>query len=233
MAGLKDVGQQMNKNAYIAKYKGPEGIELSKHDVSNNPGLRYIAKNMLNSLWGKFGQVGNKTQTEIFGEGQLGSFTRKLKDSLTEMSNFVICNNTLITEWKYKKGAYADTLASNLFIASNTTAMARMKLYKSLDTVKERMLYCDTDSIIYLEREGELYLPLGNLLGEFTNELRENDYITIFISGGAKNDGFVTAQGHESCKVRSFTLNFENAQMINFHTMNSMLHDDIASTIAC
>ncbi|CAH3046080.1 unnamed protein product, partial [Porites lobata] len=42
----------------------------------------------------------------------------------------------------------------NIFIAAFTTCHARLKLYDGLDTLKEQVLYYDTDSIIYRWRPG-------------------------------------------------------------------------------
>jgi hypothetical protein len=39
------------------------GIEIDLKNVELNPGLRYISKLLLNSLWGKFGQRNNLTKS--------------------------------------------------------------------------------------------------------------------------------------------------------------------------
>ena len=74
----------------------------------------------------------------------------------------------------------------NVVIAAFTTAYARLKLYDLLDLLQERVLYYDTDSVIYVHKADEADPPLGNYLGDLTNELNEGDYITSFISGGPK-----------------------------------------------
>ena len=43
-------------------YKEHEDIELDPNQIEKNPGLRSLAKLMLNSFWGKFGQRPNQTQ---------------------------------------------------------------------------------------------------------------------------------------------------------------------------
>ena len=45
---------------------------------------------------------------------------------------------------------------TNIFIASFTTSWARLELYKYLELLKDQVLYFDTDTIIYLWREGLL-----------------------------------------------------------------------------
>lgn len=56
-------------------------------------------------------------------------------------------------------------------------AHARLKFYEALDTLQERVLYYDTDSVIYRWRPGQVNLPLGNLLGQFTDELGGNPIV--------------------------------------------------------
>lgn len=48
---------------YIDDYYDKEGILLDFDNIRKNPGLRQLAKLMLNSFWGKFGQRTNLTQT--------------------------------------------------------------------------------------------------------------------------------------------------------------------------
>ena len=42
----------------------------------------------------------------------------------------------------------------NVVIAAFTTAYARLKLYDLLDLLQERVLYYDTDSVIYVHKPG-------------------------------------------------------------------------------
>ena len=77
----------------------------------------------------------------------------------------------------------------NVVIAAFTTTYARLKLYDLLDLLQDRVLYYDTDSVIYVHKPGEPDPPLGNYLGDLTDEL-DGDYITSFVSGGPKNYAF-------------------------------------------
>ena len=42
------------KDRYIADYYEKEGVQLEKDRISHNPGLRTVAKNLLNSFWGRY-----------------------------------------------------------------------------------------------------------------------------------------------------------------------------------
>ena len=50
------------KREYVQQYKEKEGITLQ--NVAKNPGRKQVAKLMLNSFWGKFGEKTNKSKVE-------------------------------------------------------------------------------------------------------------------------------------------------------------------------
>ena len=84
-----------------------------------------------------------------------------------------------------------------MFIASFTTCFARLKLYELLDTLQRSVLYYDTDSVIYTTGPGEQSLPVGDYLGDLTDEL-DGGYITEFVSSGSKNYAYRTSTGEET-----------------------------------
>ncbi|CAB4003301.1 DNA polymerase [Paramuricea clavata] len=53
---------------YIADYAAKEGIQLDPRKIMKNPGLRALAKLMLNSFWGKFVQRSNMGQIKIVSD---------------------------------------------------------------------------------------------------------------------------------------------------------------------
>ena len=99
--------------------------------------------------------------------------------------------------------------------------LSHAKLYFVLELLQQRVLYFDTDSIIYTSKPGEWNPPLGDYLGELTNELDDDDYITTFVSWGPKNYSYQTKNGKTVCKVRGFTLNYRGSQNLNFAAMCS------------
>jgi hypothetical protein len=79
-----------------------------------------------------------------------------------------------------------DNGKTNIFVAAFTTCWARLKLYELLEKLGDRALYFNTDSVIYRWRHGQPDIPLGDFLGDMTNELDDDDYITEFVSGGPR-----------------------------------------------
>ena len=76
--------------------------------------------------------------------------------------------------------------------------------------------------MVYVSKPGEKDLSLGDYLVEMTNELETGKHIIEFVSGGPKNYPNKTNKGNETCKVRGFTLNFTNSQLINFESVKTM-----------
>jgi len=120
-----------------------EGIDLSAEELNKgaNPGLRSLAKLMLNSMWGKFGQRPNKTQ--------VAHFTRPQEfHEFLESDKYVIQKIQLLPDHKNPNKINEDAVdvfytmrdedteingKCNIFIAAFTTCWARLKLYKELE----------------------------------------------------------------------------------------------------
>ena len=105
-----------------------------------------------------------------------------------------------------------------MIVAAFTTAHARLQLYDELDMLGERVLYYDTDSIVYLTQPDQPEPRLGNYIGDFTDELG-GDHTTVFASGGPKNYGYKTNTGKTDIKVRGITLDCTARQKVNFQSM--------------
>ena len=211
---------ETTKQQYIRQYKEREGIDLDPQMVRKNPGRKATAKLMLNSFWGKFGERQNKPCTEaVYSPADLYA---KLISPVVEVSHLRFCTDDVL-EVVYTK-AKEDVTPSNkvnIFIAAFTTCWARLKLYSYLDVLGERVLYYDTDSVIYRQVPGQPTIPIGDFLGEMTDELEGGDHIVEFVSGGAKNYGYKTEQGKEECKVRGFTLNVGGRASLNYQVMKA------------
>ena len=221
-----------DKARYIRQYKDKEGIRLQ--NVQKNPGRKQVAKLMLNSFWGKFGERSNKSKVEqVISPHQLYKI---VTDSAVELQILRICTDDVL-EVVYRQHADNDLPShrTNIFIAAFTTCWARLKPYSYLDQLKEQVLYYDTDSVIYKWVPGQCQIPTGDVLGEMTDEL-DGDHIVEFVSGGAKNYGYQTAGGKFECKVRGFTLNVRGSRALNYHTMKenilAELEDPAERTIA-
>ena len=203
------------KQQYKQQYQEKEGIQLEQ--VEKNPGRKQVAKLMLNSFWGKFGERTNKSK--VLQLKQPHELFNILTDSANEVQSLRLCTDDIL-EVVFKQAPDNDmpNPKTNIFIACFTTCWARLKLYSYLHTLGEQVLYYDTDSVIYTWKEGQPQIETGDYLGEMTDEL-DGDTIKTFVSGGAKNYGYKTVDGKYVCKVRGFTLNVRGRDKLNYRSM--------------
>ena len=214
---------QADKDLYVQQYREREGITLD--NVAKNPGRKQVAKLMLNSFWGKFGERPNKAKTEQITQPH--ELYKILTDSAVELSNLRICTDDVLeVVYKQTEENTLPSVKTNIFIVAFTTCWARLKLYSYLDQLQQQVLYYDTDSVIYHWRPGQPKIATGDFLGEMTDEL-EGDVIQEFVSGGAKNYGYRTRGGKFECKVRGFTLNVRGSRALNYTTMKENIMSEL------
>ena len=126
---------------------------------------------------------------------------------------------TVEVYYNHGEGFISGSDKTNVVIAAFTTAHARLKFYSVLERLQTRALYFDTDSVMFKSEPTDWMSALGDYLGELTNELDDDDYITTFASGGPKNYAYQTRNDKTTLKVRRFTLNYRGLQKLNFATM--------------
>ena len=118
---------------------------------------------MLNSFWGKFGQRTNLTQTTFVTEPD--EFFDIMTSDQQDVKNIRFVNNESVQiDWAYHDEFVQASSRTNVVIAAYTTAQARLKLYSYLRPLGDRVLYCDTDSIVFTTEPGQWKPPLGDYL---------------------------------------------------------------------
>ena len=153
------------KREYILRYRERDGIRLDIRQIAKNPGRKATAKLLLNrylfhffffmlsshpfswflfcSFWGKFDERINKpTTVTVKDPSHLFSV---VSDAALDISTLRLCTDDIL-EAVYTSvhdNAVKGT-KTNIFVAAFTTCHARLKLYESLDTLQEQVLYYDT-----------------------------------------------------------------------------------------
>ena len=222
------------KDEYIRMYIDNEGILLDKELIQKNPGIRSISKLALNSFYGKFGQKTNMKKTEFIDD--VGHFFKRITDHSKQLLDFHIMNEKIILiEFKNSEDFDPANNNTNVLISAFCTCWARLELWGIMNKLGKRVLYHDTDSIVFTVNDKDEYVPeLGDYLGQLTNELSckelgcvgcvDGHWITEFVSCGPKNYSFRLNSGEIICKVRGFSLNYRNSQIVNFASMKDTLY---------
>lgn len=235
------------KKKYVNDYKTHEDIDLDPENIAYNPGLRLVAKLCCNSLWGRQGMRPSECYTETSLLYDTAEGSRALNELGTRISDYHILSDRCVlfvskgTKSKDNELAAATSIVSAIF----TTAWARLKLYNDLYKLNTRVLYCDTDSIIFIDRPGAWKPVLGRYLGDLTNEIGSDDYSynetwgTEFVSTASKSYalkfneqkiGITKVKGHN---LKAFgvssTINFEALKQIvyNPHKSYEVAYDEI------
>ena len=160
-----------------------------KHDKTGplpNSGLYALAKMMLNSLWGKFGQRDEQQDSRIYTNEQswysavANLNSGKLSSLIThEINNDYIFATSTSTD---NEQLHLDT--TDVFMAAFVTANARCRLYAALSLLTDRVLYHDTDSVMYERIKGMPDMNIGPGLGEWGDEVGYP--ITEYVALGPK-----------------------------------------------
>ena len=233
------------KSEFIRRFKARENIDLRREELDKgaNPGLRSLAKLMLNSMWGKFGQRPNKTQVAHITSPQ--EFHEFLESDRIDIQKIQLLpdrtdptktsEEALDVFYTLRKEAEDINGKCNIFVAAFTTCWARLKLYQELKKGGEQILYYDTDSILLRidPSNPSHYQPVtGDYLGDLTDELwckKTKQFRTIqeFASAGPKNYGYVRDDLKEECKVKGFSLNVEGSKQLNYTVLRNNVLQEI------
>ena len=146
------------------KLKIKKSLEIDVERFEFNAGLRSTNKLCLNSLRGKFGQRSNMSQTKYVTE--VSKFYEILLDDKSDNKNDDMVQMT----YNFKDQFVDNSKNTDVYIACFTTSYARLMLYNKLDYVNEKVLYFDTDSIIYVD-DGTKNIKTGDMLGDMTDKL--------------------------------------------------------------
>ncbi|KAG8147234.1 putative DNA polymerase protein [Naja naja] len=201
-----------DKEHYVRDYKKNEGVQLRREHIEYNPAKRQIAKLFLNSLWGKFGQSTNHLTTTVVTEPEelfMYLFVPYYEVSSCEF----VDDEAAVLTWKAAKNQPTKSTCTNVFIASFTTAYARLELYSLLERLGDRCLYHDTDS------RGAWSPSLGDYLGQLTSEIPPNTSITEFAAAGPKTYGMRCQAGE------GITLNSANSVKVNFESLKDLINE--------
>ena len=114
---------------------------------------------------------------------------------------------------------------TNICIACFTTSHARLMLYDKLNYLQKKVLYFNTDSIIYID-DGRKNIKTGDMLGKMTDELSGKS-IAQLVSTGPKSYSFKYGDNEQKSATKGFTLNYENDNLLNHESLSKIVKKQI------
>uniref|UniRef100_A0A183CD84 DNA-directed DNA polymerase n=1 Tax=Globodera pallida TaxID=36090 RepID=A0A183CD84_GLOPA len=225
----KGVETEEQKRKWAEEYKEKYGIEIDLEKVKKNPGLRYISKLMLNSLWGKFSMRNSLCKNKVID--QASEFYRLVCDHKIEIHDIVEYSDGAIrVVYKDKEDFVTEHSSSNIIISLWTTSMARLKLLEYMQEAERNggeILYTDTDSIFVMHDRDVEPITTGKYLGQMSEEYGGNE-IEEFCCGGAKQYGLKmrnmkTGDLDYVMKIRGITFDVDNHKTLHYEAFKEMV----------
>jgi len=222
--GLLDATDE-EKECYMLEFEAFHGVRLDTANIGDfNPGLYNTAKWALNSLWGKLAQRNKfRNVVDVYSDDDCD---RYLHSDIYDVRDVFFHEGGAKTITHSLRKDYAfESKSANMPIAAYTTAYARLRLYDALEVLGRRVLYMDTDSVMFVKWRTDEEIPLatGRYLGDLTNELSDGEYIEEFVSTGPKSYAYVTNKGKRVTKIKGFTLNVAAESKLNMHSMKRLV----------
>jgi len=194
---------------------------LRKEMVSFRPVMRQISKIFLNCLWGKFCQ--RQTREEEIEITNILDF-REIMDGGLDKNKMVVRQ---VQEGKYKVRVEKNDFSIlpngryNIFIAAAVTSHARCILHRQMIRVgPERILYCDTDSLVFLHENGKQFVGQG--LGQWTDEYPTQKIVRFYAV--APKAYMIELDNHdEIIKSKGCILTMENKEKMTSQSFRQLL----------
>jgi len=154
---------------YSDQFHQDEGILLDRDSIGYNAAKRGLAKLCLKSMWGKLTERSNRTQTKLIS--QPAELYRCLVTPGVEVQSMLFANDDLVwISWQYSADERVPSFRfTNEVIGAYITAGARIYLYGFLDKLQKKAIYCDTDSVIFIQPGQECkptLIKTGDKLGQ-------------------------------------------------------------------
>jgi hypothetical protein len=161
------------KLQYTQEFEEIEGILLNYEEIKKNMAKRSIAKLMLNSLLGKLAQRPNLPKTVVCRD--YNKRWELLNDEKLDIKDDIaLSHEAALIIYKLKDTEDIKPGNTSIILASLVTAHARLKLFELLEQLGRRVLYFDTDSVIYTCGSCEQPLKCGSNLRDLADEIVGN-----------------------------------------------------------
>ena len=217
-----------DKRQFMEEVKEREGIELDYDKVEKNPGLRSVAKLNLNSLWGKFGQNPFKRKTEYNDEP--ARYFELLTDDHVQVNNVVLLNEDMVqVSYSEFKETVKPIPYGNAVLAVCVPSHARLRLYAMLDKLGDRVLYHDTDSVIYKTlSDDQEEIPTGSCLGQWEDECGDptKDWLVEYVALGPKSYAYRTKSHKTVVKCKGITLSSHARDLVDIESMKRLVVEE-------
>ena len=144
-----------------------------------------------------------------------------LDDTVANLNIQFVNDDMVQMTYNFKDHFIDNSNNTNIYIACFTTSHARLMLYDKIDYLQEKVLYFDTDSIIYID-DGTKKIKTGDMTDELSGKK-----IKQFVSTGPKSYSFKCGDNQQKSAIKGFTLNHENNNLLNHASLTKIVKKQV------
>ena len=219
------------REAFIEKWSSVYGDEFGNMVRESWPkwgkfnAKKFVAKIIINSVWGKHAQRVIMPKTWIFDfktdmDG-IHLYFKNCTDGNRHHQNAQPMSDTRIMYTATDPLAPPDLHKQYLPAGLMVPEYGRLQLWEQMHLLGDRVLYCDTDSIIYVSEPGKYDVPIGDMVGDWEVEdvCSKHDGIREFVAWGPKSYGLKCGDGFTTVKAKGVSLKRATEKLFNFEVM--------------
>lgn len=216
---------------YEERFEMGDKIREAVPRFKNDPAMRSVYKTLLNCGWGKHCQRPNMPHTDIFnGEEEMNSLFTNVQQGNVVIDNIATMGNgySLV---RSKDTNQVNNNFHSTYIAAGcyVPAYGRLTLIKEMLKLGDRVLYHDTDSIIYLYDPEQQNIETSDIWGEWGEEKISLKGIDSFVSIGPKSYG-IRAGATDIVKLKGMSIKHIHRNMVNYDLLDSFITSHLNNT---
>ena len=221
--GAGHKGSQEEKIKYCKEYSDKFDIDIKPENLISNKGKKAVSKLLLNSLWGKFGQRQMKSSEYITDTAKWNKLLKRSEIDEVIIHSRQDLGDSLFIEYEEKEELKTSLKKTNVALCAMITSNARLRLYEELEKLGDRVVYCDTDSIIYEYDKSKYNTTTGKMLGDWEAEGEEDHKMIEFVGIAPKAYSYRLETDEEEIKSKGVSMTIENQKKITFDSYKRLI----------
>jgi len=230
-----------DKEEFVAKWSDIYGDDFGELIRKSWPkwgkfnAKKFVAKIIINSVWGKQAQRAIMPKTYIYDFKtqlpEIQGYFKNCVDGERTHKNAQPLSDSKIMYTSIDPTAPPDLHNQYLPTGLMVPEYGRLQLWNQMNLLGDRVLYCDTDSIIYVSVPGEYDVPIGDMIGDWEIEdiCTKHEGIREFVAWGPKSYGMKCGDGYTTVKAKGVSLKRSTELLFNFNVMKEGVLEFLAN----
>lgn len=215
-------------NAYNEEFDMEDAVQSSFPRWKYDGAMRSVFKTLLNCGWGKHCQRPNMDQTFVVNaETEIDTLFDNVQTGVHKVQKISDLGDNYF-QVRVKNTSFKNLNSHNAYLPAGcfVPAYGRLTLFKYLHKLGERVLYHDTDSIIYLYDPALENIPESDIWGSWDEEKISKKGIDAFVSLGPKSYA-IKAGDEEVVKLKGLSVKYAHRNMVNFDTISNCIDEHL------